>query len=307
MPVNYKGLNCIVTGGAGFIGQNLVRALIGLGAHVYVIDNFSYGAKRSNIHTNAHIFEGDIATYKSFTSLPDIEYAYVFHFAGPSSIVHFTKTPEICINETVLGMQHAIDFCSKKSIKLIYPSSGSVYAGTRPPQKETSQINTNTLNIYAKTKLHLEQLQRENTARCTILALRIFAGYGPSEKHKDDAASVIYSFCKMIHNKKQPILYGNGQQVRDFIYISDIVDAIITLAANCSEPVVNIGSRTSISFKELITIINSITGATIEPIYMQKPDHYLEKTLADTSRLKKYFNQPLISIEKGIRSVIQSL
>lgn len=307
MIANYKGRSCIVTGGAGFIGQNIVRALIGMGAHVYVIDNFSYGAKRSNIHTNAHIFEGDIATYESFTSLPDIEYAYVFHFAGPSSIVHFTKTPGICMNETVLGMQHAIDFCSKRSIKLIYPSSGSLYAGTRSPQKETSQINADALNIYAKTKLHLEQLQRENTARCTMLALRIFAGYGPSETHKDDAASVIYSFCKIIHNKEQPILYGNGQQVRDFIYISDIVDAIITLAVNCNEQVVNIGSGISISFKELIAIINSIAGTTIEPIYMQKPDHYLEKTLADASKLKKYFNQPLISIERGIENVIQSL
>ena len=82
--MQYSGKHCIVTGGSGFIGQNLVRTLIREGAIVHVIDNFSYGASRSAIHADAYIYPGDVIYEESFTQLPDREYTYLFHFAGPS-------------------------------------------------------------------------------------------------------------------------------------------------------------------------------------------------------------------------------
>ncbi len=307
MNETYTGLHCIVTGGAGFIGQNLVNALLQQGAHVYVIDNFSYGAKRSSIHPSAHIYPGDIASYASFQKLPKKEYSYLFHFAGPSSVLLFNKTTDQCINETVQGFQNALQYCALRSIKLVFPSSGSLYAGTATPQKETSPLYTNNMNIYAKTKYQLEQIQESYSAQCDMLGLRIFAGYGPSENHKGDIASVLYSFCKQIHARQRPTIYGNGDQERDFIYISDIVDAILTLAQCCNEKLVNIGSGTSTSFKDLISEINRVAERNIEPIYIDKPSGYLEKTLADISLLKKYFNQPLTPLSKGITHIMQSL
>src|SRR3989344_4920651 len=113
--MNYNGIHCLVTGGAGFIGQHLVTALIERGAQVHVLDNFSYGAARSSIHPKAHIHEGDVTRYESFANLPQIEYSYVFHFAAPSSVMLFTKNPEQCIHETVAGFLNALKFCSQRS------------------------------------------------------------------------------------------------------------------------------------------------------------------------------------------------
>lgn len=307
MKLHYTGLNCIVTGGAGFIGQNIVNHLIELGANVYVIDNFSYGAKRSSIHTNAHVYRGNMVQQESFTTLPSIDYRYMFHFAGPSSVVLFNKAPGQCISETVSGFLNAIEFCSERSIKIIFPSSGSLYAKTLIPQQETSILNLSAMNRYARAKYSLEQIQASYGTTCDSLALRIFAGYGVNEEHKGDTASVIYSFCKKIWAKEHPTIYGDGKQERDFIYIADLIDAIVILAEQCNEKIINIGSGTSISFTKLVSMINTVTGTNIEPIYIKKPNGYLEKTLADTSLLKTYFNKTMTPLEEGITNILQSL
>ncbi|OGY33146.1 MAG: hypothetical protein A3C02_00960 [Candidatus Andersenbacteria bacterium RIFCSPHIGHO2_02_FULL_45_11] len=277
------------------------------GANVYVLDNFSYGAKKSNIHTGTHIFEGDVSIFQSFLELPKIEYAYLFHFAGPSSIVLFQQTPEKCIRETVSGFLNATDFCSQRSIKLIFPSSGSVYSGTTLPQQEHSRLNIDAMNTYARSKYALEHLQAAYGTTLRSTALRIFAGYGTSEDHKGDTASVVYSFCKKIGNNERPVIYGNGNQKRDFIYIEDLVNAILTLAEHCDEPVVNIGSGTSISLTELVSVINKISGTALEPIYAEKPTGYLEKTHADISILKRYYTEPMTPITQGIEQVMKFL
>lgn len=307
MNVDYKGKNCIVTGGSGFIGQNIVNALIQHEAHVYVIDNFSYGAKKSSVHRDAYVYPGNVATYESFARLPNIEYKYLFHFASPSSIILFNQNPNTCVQETVSGFMNALEYCSKRSIRLVFPSSGSLYAGTALPQKETSIVNLSAINAYAKTKHTLEQIQYARGEECDTLALRIFAGYGPSETHKNDIASVVYSFCKTMHAGESPVIFGNGTQERDFIYISDLANAIITLAEHCNEKVINIGSGKSISFTDLVTTINSVIGAIIKPIYVESPNGYLERTLADTSLLKQYFNQTITPTEEGIANILRSL
>ena len=306
MKKSYYGSNCIVTGGAGFIGQNLVHALIGKGANVYVIDNFSYGAERANVNRNAHLFVGHVNNYETFTKLPDLEYKYLFHFAGPSSIVLFDRNRSACISETVLGLLNAARYCSERSIKLIFPSSGSLYSGTTPPQKETLELNLAAMNSYARTKYCLEQVQNAFGADCKMLALRIFAGYGPSERHKGDIASVVYSFCEKMYHNEAPVIYGDGRQERDFIYISDLVDAVLALAENCSEKVVNVGSGESVSFGDLVGIINRVLGRSIVPVFVDKPNAYLEKTLADTSLLKKYFARNMTSIERGVEEITAS-
>lgn len=307
MEYNYKNTNCIVAGGAGFIGQNLVNKLIEDGAEVYVIDNFSYGALKSNINKKAHIIENDIRDPGVFEKLPKQQYNYLFYFASPSSVVLFKQNPNECLDITIGGFINCINYCAKNKIKLIYPSSGKVYMGAELPSAENTQLHWNALDTYAKSKLILENIASAYEKICDSLGVRIFAGFGPSEKHKGEHASAIYLFCKEIIGGKIPVIWGDGTQTRDFVYIDDLARAILILAQNSKESIVNIGSGELISFNKVIEIINSILKTNIISEYIEKPKFYVEETLADTSIFKKYCPQLQYSFEDGIREVIKSL
>ena len=304
---DYAGKTCVVTGAAGFIGQNIASQLINNKAKVIVIDNFSYNAKRANINPKATIIRGDVRDKKNFAKLGE-NVDYLFHFAAPSSITLFKKDQRECADITIQGFCNAIDFCSRNNVRFVYPSSGSVYAGTAIPQAENSKINRASLNFYAEAKYALEFIQKAYGDACNSLGVRIFAGYGPSEAHKGDFASVIYIFCKQILGGEAPVIFGDGKQKRDFVYIDDLVEGILTLGQNCQEPIVNIGSGVNVSFNKIIEIINNLAKTNIEAEYIKKPGVYLEETLADVKLFNKFCqNANNTSVMEGIRKIIRSL
>ena len=303
--IEYNNKNCIVTGGSGFIGQQLVNKLISLGANVYVIDDFSFGATKSSVNPKAVVVIGDVRDPMVFKDLPNKKYDFFFHFAAPSSIVIFKDDLVNSIDITVNGFINALKFCGDNKVRLIYPSTGSVYSGTKPPQSEAVKIELSSLNSYARTKLYLEFIHK-SLRELDAIGLRIFAGYGPQEKHKGKFASVVYLFCKDMIRGESPVIFGDGSQVRDFIYIDDVVHSIVVLAQNCKEPIVNIGSGVSTSFNDIIEIVNKKINTNIAPTYVDKPGMYLEKTQADISILSKYY-EPEYSIEHGISKIIESI
>lgn len=305
MKYNYKNKNCIVTGASGFIGQVLTEKLLKEGANVYVIDNFSYGAKKENVDRRAKIITGDVRDYKNFRKLPKIKYEYLFHFAGPSSIILFNKNPLECFDITINGFLNAARFSIENNIRLIYPSTGSIYSGTIPPQAENTKLSIDSLNAYARAKLSLELIHK-SLNKLNALGLRIFAGYGPQEKHKGEFASVVYLFCKDMKNGKRPIVFGDGTQKRDFIYIDDLIEAILVLSQNAKEGIINVGSGKSKSFNDIIRIINVNIKKQVKAKYVEKPNIYLEQTIAYNNILGKYTKISL-NIEKGIDKVIKSI
>lgn len=303
----FKGANCIITGGSGFIGQHLVKRMLSLGANVWVIDNFSFGGSPKFIDNNAIIIEGDVRDRKIYTSLPKRRYQYYFHFAAPSSTALFTQMNAECIDITTAGFLNALNFCTKNDVRLVYPSSGSLYSGIRLPHHEKAKLNHDALNSYAKNKALLEKMADLYRPACDSIGLRILAGYGPGEAHKKDHAGIVYSFCRDIVANRQPVIWGDGQQRRDFVFIKDIIDAISILAVNCPEPVINIGTGLDISFNEVVDIINKCLGTKVLPLYVEKPQLYLEKTLADTRLLRKYYKKPFTDIGTGIQKTINSI
>ncbi|KKP29988.1 MAG: Nucleoside-diphosphate-sugar epimerase [Parcubacteria group bacterium GW2011_GWA2_31_28] len=307
MKLNYKNKNCIITGGAGFIGQGLVKRLLDAGASVFVIDHFVFGAKKSEVDKRAKIITGDVRDSIIFNKLPKIKYDYFFHFAAPSSIVLFNKNQVECIDITIRGFLNSIHFAAENNIRFIYPSTGSLYSGINPPHHEKAQLKYELLNTYAKNKVLLEKLADVYRPKVNVLGLRILAGYGPGENHKGKIASVIYSFCRDMASGKSPIIWGDGSQRRDFIFIDDIVSIILTLAINCKELIVNVGTGKDISFKEITLLINKYLNKNIVPVYVKKPKLYLEKTLADTRLLRHYYKKPLTPVFEGVKKTLQSL
>jgi len=240
----------VITGINGFIGSALNKRLLELGWETFP------------------------------TMRPDVD--YVFLFGSPSSDVWFKRAFVYSIRETVENFMNAIEFCTVNKVKLIYPSSATVYQG-----------NT----AYARTKRVLEALQVIYPAK--VLALRIFAGYGVGEAHKGDYASTVYQFTKQMVAGESPEIWGDGKQTRDWIYIDDIIDNIV---ANLDkEGFVDIGTGVNTSSNDVIKKINEVLGTNIKPKYVDKPQNYVNETPCHNPCKYHY------SLKQGINEIVKSL
>lgn len=303
-------MQILVTGGAGFLGSVVTNKLLNDHHDVIVVDNLMYGDEQ-HIDKRAKYFCLDVRDKKTWRKLEKYQFDIVFHFASPSSIILFKQDFSDCMNNTIQGFINAVDFCSKKKIKLVYPSTGSLYSGVLEAQKEDVNLHYDVLNEYALGKNVLEKIAFAYKNDVDITAFRIFATYGENEFHKGEFASIVYLFAKDIINDKQPVIWGDGTQTRDFIYQDDVAKCIVELSLS-NNTLINLGSGISVSFNDIIKIINEITDKNIKPIYVDKPINYLESTKADISFLKKlYYNDDskykFTSIYDGIKKMIESM
>lgn len=273
--MQYKGKRVAITGlGNGFIADALAGYLTAVNANVWDLS-------------------GDIRDPKTFDEL-NYEFDYLFHFAAPSSQILFKRKPQYCVDVTINGFMNAVEACRKNGIKLIYPSTGLLSSGDS--------------NEYARCKKICEDIAIGS--KLDALGVRVFAGYGSTEGHKRDYASVPYNFVREMVKGKRPVVYGDGKQVRDFIHISDVVAALAILAEECNEPVIDIGSGKSVSFNEIIETTNEILFAGdkdkyIKPVYVDKPGGYVDETHADITQLRAFY-KPKTSLFEGIKAMVEA-
>jgi UDP-glucose 4-epimerase len=209
------------------------------------------------------------------------------------------------VDVTVCGFLNVLEWAKDVKVKkVIFPSSGSVYGGAPVPQSEEGPISP--MNLYGIAKLTCEHLARIYQQKTHIVGLRIFAGYGPGEEHKGDFASPITMFLSSVINDERPVVYGNGTQTRDFVYIDDIVEAAIRAAERNSFGIINVGSGKAYSFNEVIDCINEALNKNTEPLYVDKPINYLEKTLADTRKMKKTLGIDPRDLKEGLREYLHA-
>lgn len=269
--MNYKGKKIAITGYDGFIGTALVKALTAIGG------------------VEVQFLKGDIRDRRTFDPL-DHTFDYLFHFAAPSSQVLFKRQPTYCIKTTFIGFMNAADMAKRHGIRLVYPSTGLLSMGEA--------------NEYARVKKLCEDYAASKSM--DAIGLRVFATYGPGEGHKRDYASVPYLFARDMAAGKTPEIYGDGEQVRDFIYIDDVVNAILVLAEECPDPVVDIGSGDQISFNDIIAEINAINDLPqIKPKYIRRPAGYVQETAADPKRLHDFYS-PQVTFAEGITKLMHS-
>jgi len=308
--MDWKDKKVLVNGATGFIGSNIIKGLLKKGAVVYSIDNFSYvdsdlAKEKSPFLNDVTIIEGDVSVKETWKSVPkDIE--YIFHFAAPSSITLFKRTPEKCLNETIFGLYNTLEFAKNNNVKkVIYPTSGSNYAGDEMPHKEDIYIKPR--NLYAAGKMACEGLAGAYSNFVKSVGLRIFASYGQGEEWKKDFGSVLYLFIKDYLGGKAPEIWGDGEQTRDFIYIDDVVKMIIKSAEVDYTGILNIGTGKSKTFRELLGMIKEILNADVEPIYIPKEANYVENLQADTTLMKEILGVEPISQQEGIKKFIDYL
>lgn len=304
-----NGKKIVVTGGAGFIGSNLVKKLAETNT-VSVIDDLSTG-HITNIQ--------QLITSKKIEFIPgtitDLEMLqktfrnidYIFHQAAipsvPRSIKDPIRTNIVNANGTLNVLVAARDNHVKK---VVYASSSSVYGDTPTLPKKEDMI-PNPLSPYAVSKLTAEYYC-DVFARIYALptvALRYFNVYGPSQDPTSEYAAVVPKFITNVLNGKSPIIFGDGEQTRDFTYVEDVVTANIFAAESTTTGVFNIAGGTRISINTLAKLIIQLCKKNVTIDYQKPRSGDILHSLADITRAKNTFNfKSNFSITEGIKETI---
>ena len=288
-----KDKKILITGIHGFLGTYLAKKLQS-NNEVIGINLPHTNSSLSNIK----IIEGDISNSETLQNI-NTEIDFIFHFGSPTSVVQFKKNPIKCFNSTINGMKNILEYAKTNSIKkLIYPSSASVYANNSQPHNEN--IVPKPSNQYGVAKIECEKLANEYIDHVNSIGLRIFAAYGPGEEKKQNLSSVINLFLNDVSKNEIPVIFGDGTQTRDFIYIDDVITAILNSAEVPQQGIINVGSGNSTSFNQIIEKIGIQTGKKISPQYVKKELSYVENLQADTQLMKSILNINPISIDSGI-------
>jgi nucleoside-diphosphate-sugar epimerase len=298
----------LVTGGAGFIGSNIVKELLGRGEHVRVLDNFSTG-KRDNLfpykdNPNLEIFEGDL---RSFHIVRDAVKGvdYVLHQGALPSVPRSVKDPitsnDVNINGTLNILEASKEFGVKR---VVFASSSSVYGNSEVmPKVETMPVMP--MSPYAVTKYAAERYCQVffQLYGLETVCLRYFNVFGPNQDPTSQYSAVIPKFIKLIKEGKRPVIYGDGTQSRDFTYVSNNVEANILActAPGVAGEVFNIACGERYTLTDLVNSINLSIGKNIEPVFNDTRPGDVKHSLAGIEkaqtllgfRVVKKFNEGL--------------
>jgi len=297
----------LVTGGAGFIGSNLVDQLVKKRHKVIVLDNFSTG-RRSNLshHTNktVKVVKVDISNNKSLDKyFKGVD--YVFHLAGIADIVPSIENPNKYFNSNVVGTLNVVQAAKNSKIKkFIYAASASCYGlPDKFPIKENAKIKP--MYPYAFTKWQAEELimHWKKIYNFPAISIRFFNAYGPRSRTSGAYGAVFGVFLAQRLANKPLTIVGNGNQTRDFIHVYDLVDGIIKAAlSNKVGKIYNIGGGKEIKVNKLTKLIGG------KKIHIPKRPGEPSRSLADISKIKKDLKwQPKIKIEEGVKNLLSTI
>jgi UDP-glucose 4-epimerase len=302
----------LVTGGAGFIGSHLVEALVARGDAVRVFDNFSTGSwcNLAAVVDRIEVQEGDLrdaAAVRRAVSGIDV----IFHLAAiasaPASIADPETTYAVNVRGTLRLLRAARDLGCRR---LIYASSSSVY-GDHPALPKREQMPADPKSPYASSKLTGEHLCGAFTQlyHLETVALRYFNVFGPRQNPDSAYAAVVPRFLSLLRQGIAPVIYGDGQQSRDFVYIDDVVAANL-LAATAPAQVVsgrvfNIASGTTMTVSQVFARLSDALDVKLEPRFEAARDGDIRDSRANISAARDALGfQPRVSFTDGLARII---
>ncbi len=296
----------VVTGGAGFVGSYLVKLLIKEGHEVTVIDNLHKGKKENlrSVLPKIKFEEIDIRDYENMEKkLKNID--GVFHQAALTVVQDSFDRPEEYHDVNVVGTENVFKLAKENSFKVVYASSSSVYGHKKNvPIMENSERNP--INPYGKTKLDDEYLfEKYSKIGTKIIGLRYFNIFGKGQTL--EYAGVITKFLDRINQKQSPIIFGNGTQLRDFIYVEDIVMANLkAMESETSNLLVNVGTGDAITIAELAEMMIEISGLDVQPIFESPLEGDIQMSQANIDLAVKSFGwKPEMKLEKWLKTILK--
>lgn len=300
--------NYLITGGAGFIGQHLANRLAAVGHHVRVLDDLSAGDE-SALASNVYFTRGDVRDQsKLWTLLHDID--CVYHLAAkvslPQSVLYPLEYNDVNVGGTVCVME-AMRMLSVKRIVLV--SSGTIYGDQkRQPVDET--VVPQLLTPYAVSKYAAEHYMFTlgNHYGIQTVALRVFNAYGPGQALPPAYPPVVPKMLREILNGGTVVVHGDGEQTRDYVYIDDVIDALIQAGerTQISNEIINIGSGVESSVNQLLRTIEATTGLSAHVIYNRERSGGVARLLADIDKARALLGyEPKVSLTEGLLRTIR--
>ena len=303
-----------MTGGAGFIGSHLVRALLERGDHLHVLDNFSTGrrANLADLSGEVELVEGDLRSYERVhNAVRGVE--LVFHVGALPSVPRSVEDPLTTSAANVEGTLNVLLAARDEAVRrVVFASSSSVYgaAGTLPLREAGP---TDPMAPYGVAKLAAERycvsFSRVYQGFETV-CLRYFNVYGPRQDPRSEYAAVVPRFIAGIAGGEPVPIYGDGAQVRDFTYVADVVDASLLAAdaADVSGGVFNIGTGRPLTVDALADAIGRILDLPVEKRYLPPRPGEVRESWADISQAQARLGyEPGVSLEEGLRLSAEAL
>ena len=308
--------NFLVTGGAGFIGSNLVHTLLNRGDKVRVLDNFSTG-RRQNIRfpgvprdlvANLEVLEGDIADLSTCRQATE-GVQYVLHQAAIPSVPRSVALPLESNRANIDGTLNLLVAARDAGVKrLIFASSSAIY-GNAPgfPRKET--IRPEPLSPYAVQKMTAEHYLRVfyELYGLETVSLRYFNVFGPHQDPNSDYAAVIPLFIKAFLTGTQPTVFGDGEQSRDFTYVDNVVYGNLLAAEAQDAPgkTMNLACGGQLTLNQLLHLLKKITGSDAEAVYTDPRAGDVRHSWADITLSEKILNyRTQVPLEEGLRKAV---
>jgi UDP-glucose 4-epimerase len=297
--------SCLILGGNGFIGSHLTERLINLGYTVRVFDNFKNGmANLETIKNKIEVVDGDFLNEDEvYGALKNID--YVFHYISTTIPATAKNNPVYDIESNVIGSVKLFQSAIKANIKkIIYSSSGGTIYG-EPINLPIREIdNTNPIDPYGISKLTIEKYLYYFNYNYGLdyTIFRYSNPYG-ERQNPNGKQGVIPIFLNKIKQGEQPLIYGDGSMIRDYIHIEDAIDATMAvLESKTHEKIFNVGSGEGRSINELLATISRVLGKKITPDYIKHNGTYIQKVILDISKIQSQTGwKPIISLEEGIR------
>ena len=297
----------VVTGGAGFIGSHITKKLVERGDVVTVIDNMNTGKKKNleSVIDKINFVKGDIL---DIDLLEDItkDADGVFHHAALASVQDSFDEPDKYHNVNVNGTENILKLSKKYGFKVVYASSSSVYGNPiRIPIKESD--GKNPINPYAETKLKKEELAiKYSKMGVSVIGLRYFNVFGKGQSK--EYAGVLKLFLECIRDKLPPKINGDGTQFRDFVHVSDVVNAnIMSMDSDVAYGFFNVGTNTSITILDVAKTIIEYSGLDIEPTFGPALNGDVHGTVANIDLIKKEIGwKPTIMLIDWVKDIISS-
>jgi len=295
----------VVTGGAGFVGSHLVKLLVNEGHKITVIDNLHKG-KMENLSSVINEIRFEKMDIRDFHSIEKIlkNIDGVFHQAALTVVQDSFERKKEYYDVNVLGTENIFKLAKENKFKIVYASSSSVYG-----HKQQTPINEDgdrkPINPYGETKLEDEYLfEKYSKLDTSIIGLRYFNIFG--EGQTMEYAGVITKFLDRIKDKKPPIIFGDGSQIRDFVSVNDVAKAnLMAMTSDISNSLVNIGTGYALSILELANMMIEVSGLNLKPIFSDALDGDIQKSHADISLAMKSFNwKPEIKLKDWLREIM---
>jgi len=300
-------MKIVVTGGAGFIGSNIVDELIAKKHTVTIIDNLATGNIR-NVNKKAKFYKVSVCDKKEIDKIFEKEkFDVVIHLAAQLDVRKSVADPCFDADVNIKGTLNILEACKNNKVKkIIFSSSGGTIYGECGLKAPDEKVFANPLSPYGVAKLSVEHYIKAYSAlyglKYTIL--RYANVYGPRQDVNGEAGVVAIFIGKMTSNK-EVFVFGDGKQLRDYVYVKDVVSANVKALTKGNNEIINIGTQKTFSVNQLVKELSKIINYQQKAIYKPKRSGELFKSFLNISKAKKVLGwEPKVDIVKGLKNTV---